>query len=188
MEEQTDRFPRLVDEKWPEPPTVGALYSEGATATRYNNFARGNTKTPLAPDGTFALPVAVGDNTIYPHIPFYEPLERGFYFQVGEKGATNALINVRKTPYFIVRFEAESPADLAGLSVTDITTNPKGVSYGGGVSPSALWATRARTWRQEMKLRIRYGRGATFETTITADPQHWPLVVKLPPAAQAGGK
>lgn len=189
VDEQTAQFPVLVDEKWPTPPTVGALYSEGATGSRYNNFARGITTAPVATDGTFALPVAVGDNTVYPHIAYYEPVERAYSFQVGEKGAGDVVIKVHKSPYFVVRFEAGNPADLAQLSVTDITTNPQGVSYGTNPqAPTYLWATRAKAWGQEMKLRVRYGNGATYETTVTADPKNWPQLVKLPPAAQTGGK
>jgi hypothetical protein len=188
VDEATGQFPVLIDQTWPEPPDIGAVYAEGATATRYNTFARGNTKAPIAPDGTFTLPVAVGYNVVWPSVPFFEPVERGASIQVGREGSAGVVIKVRRQPYFLVRFDADDPTDLKGFTIRDITNNLAGVSYGDGpLPPSRLWAKPARKWGEEMKVRISYGGGVTLETTFTAQPDNWPQAIKLPsrPAANA---
>ncbi|BCM88465.1 hypothetical protein IAD21_00298 [Abditibacteriota bacterium] len=181
IDASTGRAPSLVDKDWPAKPSLGALYEEGPTDSDYDRFARGSTTATVGADGTFNLPVPVGENEVWPHVPFYDPLERGLQIDVPSQGINNLVVKVRRSPYFVVRFEAKDADDLKNLYVLDITTNPEGVSHGSDTLPAShLWASSAEKWGEEMKVRIHYGKDHTFDTTFIASLDNWPQVVRVP--------
>jgi hypothetical protein len=102
---------------------------------------------------------------------------------VKQPGDKNLLLKVRKQPTFWVRFDA-APDSLKNTEVFKKTET--GESQVGGAD-SGQWSTPAPKWDATIEIRVMRYNAETRKreeilpwTTLTASPQNWPQVVRIP--------
>jgi hypothetical protein len=184
IDDTNGKAPQFVHPDWPIRPLLFSAYSSGDAKTRLdNNLPFGYTETEIQSDGSFLLPVPIGDNFLHPVIPFFYGIDnQKLSIDVKEQGLSDVVIRVKKSVLgMVVQFVAENPKDLRDIQVLDITTDLEGVPRGGdATTPYYMWGTNVAKAENELKVRIKYGAGKTFETKFVHSPENWPQIVVLP--------
>lgn len=156
---------------------VTALYRQGSTQDREPTMHPGMTKVrPPAADGTFTFRTAAGPNRIWASGAAFKSAEP-ISIEVPPEGLTDLMLPVHRQTCFAVRFESDSPDGLKEINL-DVKESEDKWHTEGRIDPE--WSRRTANWGDKMVIRIRRAGEVVLPwTEIVADPNNWPLVLKL---------
>ncbi len=156
---------------------VTARYREGSAKDRPPVIHPQLAKVrPPAADGTFTFRTAAGPNRIWASGNAFKS-QKPMSIDVPPEGLSDLVVPVRRQTSFAVRFESDTPDGLKEINL-DVQESEDKCHTEGRIDPE--WSRHTANWGDKMVIRIRRAGEVVLPwTEIVADPNNWPLVLKL---------